>query len=133
MSEQWTEDRVEQCLANHGAKGLAEVINAALAAKRNVLEAERKFNESTIVELEEQLVAEREKSSMARFAPLALEEVEELRQKVKLLVDALEDLRRRLVPGLGNKTDHEVLRQIDVVLEKVKDWDKISVVEGPVP
>jgi len=90
------------------------LLEKELAAERNVLKAERKFNESTIVELEEQLAAERQ-ANRGLYV-----ESNERYQQVKLLVDALEDLRQRLVPCLGNKTDHEVLRQIDVVLEKVK-------------
>jgi hypothetical protein len=95
MSEQpqeWTPEFVAKILEQTGdpyenppEKQIADVHNAELAAERSLRETAQSNADlwhEEMMKSDERLAAEREKSSMVRFAPMALDEVEELRQQL---------------------------------------------------
>jgi hypothetical protein len=63
---EWTGDRVERCLANHGAEGLADIINAELDAEREQVKHYEAANKTLL-----ELAADDKQQLLAALAAIA--------------------------------------------------------------
>jgi hypothetical protein len=138
LRREWTEARVEQCLANHGAKGLAKAINAALAAER------KQWSDAAEVELalhQRQLATVREKHAADKGMFQAtketlLEQLKEYGQQLLAAQAAIAEHERRWSNYEGEKChimpvdlsalkehDAEVRRPLVHLLAALCAWD----------